>query len=105
MPSTSMGWHRMQYAQVSYVHESISHGDVTEVAANASNRLNQLKLKATYSYQAKYGASLGYFSTTGTSDAVLYPDAASNPDTRGWVPELYLDSRTAPARRHPVLRV
>ncbi|HEU4372031.1 MAG TPA: cytochrome C [Telluria sp.] len=76
-------------AQLSYIHESISHGDVTEVAANASNRLNQLKLKATYSYQAKYGASLGYFSTTGTSDAVLYPDAASNPDTRGWVPELY----------------
>lgn len=76
-------------AQVSYIHESIAHGDVTGVTANATDRLNQLKLKATYSYQAKYGASLGYFSTTGTSDAVLYPDAASNPDTRGWVPELF----------------
>lgn len=76
-------------AQFSYIHESIAHGDVTAVAANPSNRLNQLKLKASYSYQAKYGASLGYFSTTGSSDAVLYPDAASNPDTRGWVPELY----------------
>lgn len=76
-------------AQFSYIHESIAHGDVTGVAANASNQLNQLKMKATYSYQAKYGASLSYFSTTGNSDAVLYPDAASNPDTRGWVPELF----------------
>lgn len=76
-------------AQFSYIHESIAHGDATGVAANASNRLNQLKLKATYSYQAKYGASLAYFSTTGTSDTMLYPDAASNPDARAWVPELY----------------
>lgn len=76
-------------AQFSFIHESISHGDVTGVAANANNRLNQLKLKATYSYQAKYGTSLGYFSTTGTSDAILYPDPSNNPDTRGWVPELF----------------
>lgn len=76
-------------AQLSYIHESIAHGDVTGIAANPDNKLNELKLKATYTYQSKYGASLSYFSTTGSSDAVLYPDAAGNPDTRGWVPELF----------------
>lgn len=76
-------------AQLSYIHESIAHGDLTQVAANPVNQLNELKLKTTYTYQSRYGASLGYFSTTGSSDAVLYPDAAGNPDTRGWIPELF----------------
>ena len=76
-------------AQLSYIHESIAHGDRTQIAANKVNQLNQLKLKATYTYHARYGASLAYFSTTGSSDAILYPDAASNPDTRGWTPELF----------------
>ncbi len=76
-------------AQMSYIHETIAHGDLTAVAANRTNQLNQLKLKGSYTYGAKYGASLAYFSTTGSSDAVLYPDAASNPDTRGWTPELF----------------
>lgn len=76
-------------AQLSYIRETIVHGDLTAVAANPVNQLRQLKLKTTYTYQARYGASLGYFSTTGSSDAVLYPDAASNPDTRGLTPELF----------------
>ncbi|HTD03029.1 cytochrome C [Undibacterium sp.] len=76
-------------AQLSYVRETINNGDVTGIASNASNTLKQLRLKASYVYQAKYGASLGYFSTTGSSDATLYPDAAANPDTRGWVPEVF----------------
>ncbi len=76
-------------AQLSYIHESIAHGDLTQVAANPANQLNQLKLKTSYTYQGRYGASLGYFSTSGSSDAVLYPGAASNPDTRGWIPELF----------------
>ncbi len=76
-------------AQLSYIRETISNGDVTGVATNATNTLNQLRLKGSYIYHAKYGASLSYFSTTGTSDATLYPDVATNPDTRGWVPELF----------------
>lgn len=75
--------------QLGYVRETIDNGDAAGIAANASNTLKQLKLKASYVYQAKYGASLGYFSTTGTSDAALYPDVAANPDTRAWVPELF----------------
>ncbi len=76
-------------AQLSYTRESISNGDVTGIAANTSNILKSLKLKTSYVYQAKYGASLSYFSTTGSSDLILYPDAATNPDTRGWVPEVF----------------
>ena len=95
-------------AQVSYIRENIDGGDVTGVATNTSNTLNQLRLKGSYIYRAKYGASLSYFSTTGSSDATSYPgsqddgtgtgtmipipitgSAANNPDTRGWIPELF----------------
>ena len=76
-------------AQLSYVRESINNGDVTGMATNASNTLKQIKLKGSYVYQAKYGASLSYVTTTGTSDTTLYPDAATNPDTRGLIPELF----------------
>ena len=75
--------------QASYIKESISNGDITGTASNAFNTLQQLRMKASYIYQAKYGASLSYFSTTGTTDSTLYPDMATNPDTRGWAPELF----------------
>ncbi|WP_445232976.1 cytochrome C [Duganella rhizosphaerae] len=75
--------------QLSYIAESIDNGDVAGIAANASNRLRQLRIKGSYVYRARYGGSLSYFSTTGSSDMALYPDAASNPDTRGWVPEVF----------------
>lgn len=76
-------------AQLSYVNESIGNGDVTGIATNSHNRLKQLRLKGSYVYRAKYGASLSYFSTTGTSDSTLYADPAGNPDTRGWIPEIF----------------
>lgn len=76
-------------AQASYIRESIGNGDATGIATNASNTLKQSKLKASYVYKAKYGASLSYFSTTGSSDTALYPDVAANPDTHGWIPELF----------------
>jgi hypothetical protein len=75
--------------QFSDIRESVDNGDLTGTASNASNRLRQLRAKASYVYRAKYGASLSYFSTTGSSDGTLYPDLAANPDTRGWVPELF----------------
>jgi hypothetical protein len=76
-------------AQLSLIRETIDNGDVTGIATNASNTLKQLRLKGSYVYRAKYGASLSYLSTTGTSDATLYPDVAMNPDTRGWIPEVF----------------
>lgn len=95
-------------AQLSYIRENISGGDVTGIASNASNTLKQFRVKGSYIYRAKYGASLSYFSTTGSSDVTLYPglqddgtgtgtliptpisgSATNNPDTRGWIPELF----------------
>ena len=76
-------------AQMSLIRERIDNGDVTGIASNASNTLKQIRLRGSYVYRAKYGASLSYLSTTGTSDASLYPDVAMNPDTRGWIPEVF----------------
>lgn len=76
-------------AQFSYIKETIDNGDVTGIAANVSNTLRQLRLKASYIYRAKVGGSLTYFDTTGTSDPVLYATPTPTPDTRGWSPEIF----------------
>ena len=68
---------------------------------NLSNDLNTTRVWATYYYQRKYGATLQAFSTTGSSDAALYPVTATSaptspvvtsangsPDTKGWREEL-----------------
>ena len=64
-------------------------------SANASNDLKTLRLNASYYYQRKYGAALGYFTTTGSADAGLYAQgdpvsgfANDKPDTKGWIAEL-----------------
>ena len=64
-------------------------------AANPSNDLKTLRVGASYYYQRKYGAALGYFSTAGTPDATLYASGtavtgfANNlPDSKGWTAEL-----------------
>ena len=75
--------------QFSYIREKINNGDVTGIATNSSNTLNQFRLKASYIYREKYGAALTYLATTGTSDSTLYSSAAANPDTRALVPELF----------------
>lgn len=62
--------------------------------ANPTDRLNTFKAKASYYYQRKYGATLAYFSTTGTTDAGLYGptpvtgSANGSPDSRGIIAEL-----------------
>lgn len=43
---------------------------------NATNDLKTFRLGGSYYYRRTYGGSLGYFSTTGTSDVLLY---AANP--------------------------
>ena len=64
---------------------------------NLSNNLTTSRLAATYYYQRKYGGTLGYFSTTGSHDAGLYPlgdppgvvtSGNGMPDTKGWSAEL-----------------
>lgn len=78
-------------AQFSYVRETTSNGIASGYSANDSITLNSLRIKGTYIYQAKYGASLSYFSTTGTTDSTLYGATSVNfsPDTKGWTPEIF----------------
>lgn len=66
-------------------------------AENLSNDLTTTRVTGTYYYKRKYGGALGVFSTTGSSDAGLYPaddtvpvitSANNKPDTTGWVAEL-----------------
>lgn len=88
-------------AQLSYIKEKISANDLLG-AANSSNTVDSFKLKATYVYQAKYGGSLGYFRTGGSSDASYQttPDpadpaavplgaASATPGAAGWIPEIF----------------
>ena len=70
-------------------------------AQNLRNDLSTTRLWATYYYHRRYGATLGMFSTTGSTDAGLYPaadpadvltyavsSANGKPDTKGWIAEL-----------------
>jgi hypothetical protein len=55
--------------------------------ANPSTSLDTIKLKGTYYYLGKYGITLAYLSTTGSSDSGLYP-VTGLPDNRAYVVEL-----------------
>jgi hypothetical protein len=90
-------------AMFSYTHEKQRYADElwnptnpgynvtsTPLAANASNDLDYLRLKLTYVYQAKYGASLAYSSVKGSADSTVYANNTSNtPDSRLWTPEIF----------------
>lgn len=63
-------------------------------SANPTNSLKTVRVGTSYYYQRRYGGALGYFSTTGTTDATLYPTgvpvggyANGSPDSRGWSAE------------------
>ncbi len=61
---------------------------------NASNNLQTFKIKGTYYYDRKYGATLAYFNTTGSTDTGLYSAAAvtgsgsGSPNNNGYIVEL-----------------
>lgn len=85
-------------AHISYIHQNTKWGVPFD---NPSDTLKELKLKGAYVYNAKYGASLAYQQTTGSTDATLYSgsnpplpaDIVGNingsPDTTVWIPELF----------------
>jgi len=84
-----------------HIHESMSL-DASFAAGNVANPRNTLsttQIAATYYYRRKYGGTVQYFSTTGSSDSGLYPattpgqpgvvtSANGSPDTRGWIAEV-----------------
>lgn len=74
---------------------SLGFSSIQPTPTNSSNDLKTLRLGGSYYYQRKYGAALGYFSTTGSSDPVLYNQGtpvfgsgSGSPDSRGWIGEL-----------------
>jgi len=76
-------------AQVSRINEKQTYdGSFVGVSVDNQNlALSTTRIKGTYLYQQKYGATLAYFSTTGDADATLY-GSANKPDTRGYIAEL-----------------
>jgi hypothetical protein len=66
---------------------------------NTKNHLNTFRLGGSWYYDRLYGAALGYFSTTGSSDSVVYAPGATlstsvsgfangSPNSNGWIGEL-----------------
>jgi hypothetical protein len=83
------------------IHESMSLAAsfAAGAAANPNNDLTTIRLWTTYYYRRWIGGTVGYFSTTGSSDPSLYPapapgaagvvtSANASPDTRGWLAEV-----------------
>jgi hypothetical protein len=66
-------------------------------AENQKNTLNTFRAGGSYYLRRTYGAALGYFSTTGSSDALRYAANATtpslgfannSPNSKGWIAEL-----------------
>ncbi len=64
------------------------------LTSNASDSLQTFKINGIYYYKRTVGGSLGYFSTTGDTDPLLYApgsvtgSATGSPDSNGWTLEL-----------------
>ena len=77
-----------------YIHEKQSLDASVATGTNASNTLSTTKLAANYYYRRKIGGSVGFFNTTGSTDAVLYAagpvtgSASGSPNSRGYVFEV-----------------
>jgi hypothetical protein len=64
-------------------------------STNQSNDLKTLRVGGSYYLRRTYGGSLGYFSTTGSSDALRYESGTAlvgsdsgSPNSKGWIAEL-----------------
>ena len=81
----------------SYIHENqrLNSSVANGLASNTSDSLGTTKATVEYSYQRMIGGALGVFSTTGSSDALLYPtvggvagNANGSPANRGFIAEV-----------------
>ncbi|HYL71931.1 MAG TPA: hypothetical protein VEY89_11585, partial [Candidatus Dormibacteraeota bacterium] len=91
--------------QATRIHEKMTlDASALAGASNPTDDLTTSRFTATYYYQRKLGGSVGFFSTTGSTDPLLYPavvtladgvttvpnvvtSANGQPDTRGWIAE------------------
>jgi hypothetical protein len=75
-------------------HQTLDASVIDAFASNSRNNLNTFKLAGEYSFQRKIGGSLAYFSTTGSTDNLLYGVApvvgslANSPNSRGYITEI-----------------
>ena len=82
--------------QTTYIKEkqNLDASSALGFSQNASNDLKTFRLGGSYYYERTYGGALGYFSTTGSSDAVLYAPgsvtgfANNSPNSNGWIGEI-----------------
>ena len=83
-------------ALATYIHESQTlDASVNDtLAANTDNNLKTFKLTGEYYYQRKIGGTVGYFTTSGSADPLLYTPAPvtgsanGSPDTNGYILEV-----------------
>jgi hypothetical protein len=80
-----------------YIHETqrLDSSFANGLAANPGDDLRTFKASVEYSYQRMIGGALGVFTTTGSSDSLLYPNTADpsgsangNPASRGYIAEV-----------------
>jgi hypothetical protein len=91
-----IGEDHLATALATYIHErqTLDASVLDGFAANTDNNLKTLKLTGEYYYKRRIGGTVGYFRTTGSSDALLYAPApltgsANNgPDTTGYILEV-----------------
>jgi hypothetical protein len=75
-------------------HQTLDASVIDAFAINSRNNLNTFKLAGEYSFQRKIGGSLAYFSTTGSTDTLLYTaapvvgSATNTPNSRGFITEI-----------------
>jgi thiamine biosynthesis lipoprotein len=67
--------------------------DFSDTSSNANDSIRHTRMKVSYVYRAKYGASFAYFTTSGTNNPLVYdPNGlglAGNPGSRVLVPEIF----------------
>jgi len=78
---------------VTYIHENQGRNTQNGTAANATDRLDTVRLTGSYFYHRKFGGSFQIFSTTGTADPGLFTPAPvigsadGKPDSQGLIAE------------------
>jgi hypothetical protein len=83
-------------ALATYIHESqtLDASVLDGFALNTDNNLKTFKLMGEYYYHRKIGGSIAYFSTSGSTDPLLYTpspvtgSANGSPDTNGYILEV-----------------
>jgi len=85
-----LGDDNMVTAELIYIYENqnLNAAATATPGLDPSNTLKTFNVGASYFYQRQLGGSIGYFTTTGNTNAALYTPMGSangSPDTSGWM--------------------